>query len=241
VKKYSQVWIAATLLLAACDAPSEPAVTSTGHWEISAEYVSNTMLKSEDAIAEGVKYKQIAQLNTGDLPEGVYSRYRRMAKKMRLKPPPALYLDALDEGKLPQALARFTREGRPLVIINQSALLDWSPRQLVAVLGHELVHLKERHVTAENLALAYNHPELSVAHELEADRVGSGPLGSCDPEALKAALQIVFDIDKKELVDSNVIASVDDYENLTGTDHPNRQQRLATLDEMAQNPPVGCK
>lgn len=228
------------LLLAGCDASAPPHAPS-GHWELSTEYVSNTMLKSDASVAEALKYKQLVRLRGKGLPHGVYSHYLRMARKMRLHPLPALYLDAEDVHALPQAAARFTREGHPLVVLNRSALGVWSPRELVAVLGHELVHLKEKHVTAENLAKAYNHPELSVAHELEADRIGSGPLGSCDPEALEEALQIVFDMDKREFLGENPLKSAIDYDSLTSGLHPHWQERKAALEALQENPPKGCK
>jgi len=231
------VSLGAALLLGGCDEAQAPSAEATppARWQMSAEYVANTMFKSDAAIAEALQYHEIARLDGNELPGGVYARYRRMAGNMRLKPLPALYLDAMDERTLPQAMARFTREGRALVIVNPAALDAWSPRELVAVLGHELVHLKERHVTAENLALAFNHAELSVEHELTADREGSGPLGSCDPEALRDALQIVFDMDRSRQ------GRQGDFDSLTGADHPTSEQRLAALDAMAENPPRGCR
>ncbi len=227
-------------LIAGCTAPAEEITSSTQpHWELSAEYVANTMLQSNASIAEALRYKQFVQLRGRDLPQ-VYLSYQRMARRMGLYPLPALYLDKDDRQALPQAAARFTREGKSYIIINPRAQEVWSSRELIAVLGHELVHLKERHVTAQSLAEAFNHPEISVTHELEADRLGSGPLGSCDPQALEDALQIVADIDMKDYRNKNPFKASDDYNTLIGADHPHMEQRKAALDEMAANPSQNC-
>lgn len=233
------LWLIAGLL-GAC-ASEQSAREDAPHWQLSPQYVHDTMLKSDASIAEALKYKQIALLHAKDLPAGVYARYRAMAERMHIRPLPALYLDTFDMRVLPHASARLTRKGRRIIIVNPSALSAWTPRQFAAVLGHELVHLKENHVTAENIAQAYNHPELSVAHEFEADRIGSGPLGSCDPRSLKQALEISFSIDRHSDTPGNSSSSPDYLDNLISMGHPNRKERLAKLDDMAEHLPEKCR
>jgi Zn-dependent protease with chaperone function len=229
------------LLFVGCVAPVEPASPDArAHWEISPEYVANTLLHADASIADDLKYKQLVQLRRKDLPQ-VFSGYRKMAKRMNVSPLPTLYLDTEDTHALPQAAARFTREGKAYIVINRPGRELWSARQLTAVLGHELVHLKEEHVNAENLAQAFNHPEISIANELEADRMGSGPQGSCDPQSLEEALKIVFDMDTKRYIDENPLKTSGDYNALIGADHPRWEERKTALEDMAAHPPKGCR
>jgi len=228
--------IAALLALAGC-AAGEPA--SQGHWQLSADYISSTMTLSNAVIEEGTRSGQFVPQAASDLPQGVCQRYTKMASRMHLRPPPAIYLDTGDPRPVPQSAARFSREGTPYVLINMSALTLWSPGELAAVLGHELAHLKERHVTPERLAEAYNRPELSIAHELEADRIGAGPLGSCDPQALEAALQIVIDMGRRNLM-GGVASGSDEAADLPAGLHPSWADRKAALDAMIANPPEEC-
>lgn len=225
------------LPLAACASPVIP--PAAPHWEMSSAYVTDTLLKSNATLAEELRYKTLVSLRSRDLPN-VWPRYRKMAARMGITPLPALYLDTADAQALPQASARFSREGSSYIVINTEAREAWDSRELAAVLGHELVHLKERHVTAEHLAEAFNHPEVSVAHELMADEVGSGPLGSCDPLALEEALRIAADRDRLSYMQKNP-RSAQDYNALIGEDHPHIEQRAQALEATAANLPTGCK
>lgn len=227
-------------LVAGCVASVEPAPPSApSHWEMSAEYIYNTALLSDKSLREAVRYKELVPLRRKDFPQ-VYAHYRKMAKRMQVNPLPTIYLNTQDGHPLPQAAARFTREGTSYILINRPARVFWTPRELTAVLAHELVHLKEEHVTAESLAQAFNHPEISVANELEADRVGSGPLGSCDPGALAEALAVVFSMDVQRYLGENPFKTSGDYNTLIGDDHPRREVRMAALKAMEDDPPEEC-
>ena len=210
------------------------------HWKLSEQYVFDTLLQTNANLSEAVKEHKLIVLRARDLPD-VYPQYLRIIYKMGLRQQPTLYLDAEDRRQLPQAAAHFTRQGKPYIIINPNARASWNNAELIAVLAHELVHVKEKHVTARNLTEASNRPEISIENELLADRIGSGPLGSCDPLSLLHALKIVFDKDRRNFLIENPQMTQADYNALPRVDHPRWEERKAALEAMAKHLPRQCR
>ncbi len=221
-------------LLASCG-PAPPARDY-----VSAEEVDAMIIPPDANIQFSLSRGYLTRVEQNDLPAGIYDRFVAMAQRMKLPQTPDLYIDMTDRRRVPQAEARFTKEEHAYIVTNRSVYTLWTPEQLLAVFGHELVHLRKRHVTAENIALAFNDPSLSIKHELEADKIGSGPDGSCNPLALEEALKIVTGIDESHYLAHHPGQTPEDYDAAVGIDHPLWADRAARLEDMAAHPPEAC-
>jgi hypothetical protein len=169
------------------------------------QYVRQTRMSSDADIKKFVAdgtYIPITEANGAQfgLSAETIEKYKETAKKMGVQPAPPLYQQPMAFPDVPPGQSQMTVEGTPYVLINALSIGQYSPAEQMGILGHELAHLKHGDTTPAAIAAAHNDATgaIAKAEELNADKTGTGPSGTCDPASLASVLQEHLNESKKE-------------------------------------------
>ena len=112
-----------------------------------------------------------------------------VARRMGLSEAPPIYVPAGRSDGLPVVGSGETREGKPYIVMDENAQRLFTPEQQAAVAAFETDRIKHRDSSPANVANIQD-PKTADARTFEADRSAAGPDGTCNPDALAAALRI---------------------------------------------------
>ncbi len=195
------------------------------------QLLSNAQFAAELALGELKKAEDVMK----DLPGGdkMLENYRATAKAMGVEPPPELYVQVSDEGKVPSATSAKTREGRDVMVINASALTALNVDEQKALWAHELTHTINKDTTPEDMAKTYNAKDNSVYRKKEfAADAGAAAL---DAKATVAMLTKMKALDIAAYLKENPGKKVADYEKEhSDADHPSWDERIKRAEEAAK-------
>lgn len=194
----------------------------------------------------------VADDPVADVPRDILDKFRAMAAKMDVSTsdnsgtsplPPKLYVIIRGFENTGEGMAEARLHD---VFVTKTLLREMNPRQVEAVLGHELAHIEKGDTGFEVGLLSLKDLELKRAIEHRADLVGTGPDGSCDPQSLAEALKVSEDFLKRAFLRAHPDKTEKDFDTILArleerSDHPPTSERVRYLTDAAGHLPAVCK
>jgi Zn-dependent protease with chaperone function len=215
-------------------------------WTFS-EQMSDIFSSQENRIlVDKIKDGRLAKFGEGPsaLPtdKTVINDITHIAHNLKLPKDPVIYVDVRDASAMPFAGAAEI-VGKEAIIVNDAALSRWMPKQLEGVLSHEVVHLVKKDDSTKAVVSDFLTGTSNKVREMNADKIGTGPLGTCDPRSLSEALQVAVNINFEEYQKYHHGETKGAFMEKLGKqdeDHPLALDRIKYLNEEAEHPTAPC-
>jgi len=226
------------------DAKSNPAILENeAAYQWTAAYADLNKKDSNQEFEKQVENGQYKPLTKDDVSEKSLQDLQGISKKLGNTgdKAPEFYLRTGDKSTSPDGEAFTTREGKPIVVINQAEADELkkggeNAKVAEAVVWHEESHIALNQFTGQALADKHNIPGFEKQMEKEADLLAAGSSGSNDARSAIKSLENARTNAYAEFKYQNPNGSEEDFNKAySSPDHPTFAERKAYLENLMKS------